>query len=93
MNYASLTEIMHDMERRIVALGVPAAVAATELMRAEAKFITALAECARAERQLILDLKSDNTAAIARKHQRSPRTIRRWKLKALNKIGNLRAVP
>lgn len=90
MNYANLTEIMHDVERKLVSLGVPAAIAATELMRAEARFITALAACAKAERQLILDLQSEGTAEIARKHKRSPRTIRRWKLKAFNKIGHLR---
>jgi hypothetical protein len=89
MSYETIAAIMADAERRAVASGVPAIVAATELMRAEAVFVNAIARSARAERQFVLDLNAVGTKELAQKHKKSPRTIRRWKAKAFNKIGHL----
>ena len=90
MNYETIAEIIMDAERRAVAAGVPPIVAARELMRAEASFTNALASSARAERQFVLDLRTSGTKELAKKHKKSPRTIRRWKAKAFNKIGHLK---
>jgi len=90
MNYETIAEIIMDAERRAVAAGVPPIVAARELMRAEATFTNALASSARAERQFVLDLRAVGTKELAQRHKKSPRTIRRWKAKAFNKIGHLK---
>lgn len=90
MNYETISQIIMDAERRAVAAGVPPIIAARELMRAEATFINALALSARAERQLLLDLRAVGTKELAHRHQKSPRTIRRWKARAFNKIGHLK---
>ena len=90
--YETLADIMMDCERRVVALGVRAAIAAVSIIRCEAAFTNDLAETAREARQFLLELSSNGTRDVARRRKKSDRTIRRMKVKAFNKIGHSKGI-